>query len=88
MGVSISYDRVLDIEDKIAAAVCEQCEENGVVSPACFKKGLFTVGAIDNLDYNPSSTTSQSSFHGTGISLFQLPTKDNPGTDRPIRALP
>ena len=49
---------------------------------------MFTVGAIDNLDYNPSSTTSQSSFHGTGISLFQFPTKDNPGTDRPIRALP
>ena len=88
MGVSISYDRVLDIEERIATAVCEQCEEDGVVSPACLKKGLFTVGAIDNLDYNPSSTTSQSSFHGTGISLFQFPTKDNPGIDRPTRALP
>ena len=41
MGVSISYDRVLGIEDKIAAAVCEQCEENGVLSPACLKKELF-----------------------------------------------
>ena len=31
---------------------------------------LFTVGALDNLDHNPSSTTSQSSFHGTGIGMF------------------
>ena len=77
MGISISYDRVLDLEDKIASSVCEQCEEDGVVSPICLKKGLFTVGAINNLDYNPTSTTSQSSFHGTGISLFQFPTKDN-----------
>ena len=30
------------------------------------RKGLFTVGALDNLDHNPSATTSQSSFHGTG----------------------
>ena len=88
MGISISYDRVLDLEDRIATSVCEQYEEDGVVSPACLKKGLFTVGAIDNLDYNPSSTTSQSSFHGTGISLFQFPTKDNPGIDRPPTALP
>jgi len=40
------------------------------------------------LNYNPSSTTSQSSFHGTGISLFQFPTKDNPGTKRPHKPLP
>ena len=85
MGISISYDRVLDLEDRIAASVCEQCGKDGVVSPICLKKQLFTVGAIDNLDYNPSSTTSQSSFHGTGISLIQFPTKDNPGIDRPLK---
>ncbi len=36
-------------------------------------KGLFTVGALDNIDHNQSSTTAVSSFHGTGISLFQFP---------------
>ena len=41
MGVSISYDRVLDIEDKIAAAVCEQCEENGVVFLPVSRKGCL-----------------------------------------------
>ena len=44
------------------------------------------IGALDNLDHNPSSTTAASSFHGTGISLFQLPTAGNHGEPRdPIR---
>ena len=47
--------------------------------PAQLKKGLFTVGALDNLDHNPSSTTTVGSFHGTGISLFQFPTLSNLG---------
>ena len=36
-------------------------------------------GALDNLDHNPSSTTAQGSFHGTGISVFQFPTETNHG---------
>jgi len=83
MGICISYDRVLEIESMIAAAVSEQYEEEGVVAPACLRKGLFTVGALDNLDHNPSSTTAVKSFHGTGISLFQFPTCENPGENRP-----
>ena len=63
-------------------SIGEQCEEDGVVSPTCLKKESFSVGAIDNLDYNPSSTTFQSSFHGTGINLNHFPTKDDPGIDR------
>ena len=43
--------------------------------PAFEKLGIFTKEALDNLDHYPSSTTSTSSFHGTGISLFQLPTE-------------
>ena len=40
------------------------------------------------LDHNPSATTSLSSFHGTGISLFQSPTKVNPGEARPPVTIP
>ena len=57
MGLSISYDRVMELEDWLATSVCEPFEEDVVVYPACLKKGLFTVGALDNLDHNPSSTT-------------------------------
>jgi len=44
---------------------------------------VFTVGALDNLDHNPSSSAAVDAFHGTGISLFQFPTKADPGEDRP-----
>jgi len=47
------------------------------------------VGALDNVDHNPSSTTSVSSFHGTGISIFQFPTERVPGESRsPIKVSP
>ena len=52
------------------------------MAPVGLRKGLFTVGALDNIDHNPSSTTAASSFNGTGISLFQFPTKTNPGEVR------
>ena len=88
MGISISYDRVMELEDLIATAVCKRFIEDGVVSPACLRKGLFTVGALDNLGHNPSSTTSLTSFHGTGISLFQFPTRSDPGESRPPILIP
>ena len=69
IGVCVSYDRVLELEDWIASSVCERFEEDGVVTPACLRKRLFTVGALDNLDHNPSSTTAVDAFHGTAISL-------------------
>lgn len=65
LGISISYDRVLEIEDDIASGVIAQFEEEGVVAPICQRKGLFTVGALDNIDHNPSSTTAMNAFHGT-----------------------
>ena len=58
------------------------------MAPACLQKGLLTIGALDNLDHNPSSTTAVNAFHGTGISLFQFPTRDNPGEGRPPLTAP
>jgi hypothetical protein len=78
----------MELEDFIASAVCERFEEDGVVSPACLPKNLFTVWALGNLDHNPSSTTAVTSFHGTGISLFQSPTKTNPGESRQPITIP
>ena len=70
LGLSVSYDRLLKIENQLANAVCEDFQEKGVVVPARLRRGLFTVGALDHLDYNPSSTTAMGLFHGTGISFF------------------
>jgi hypothetical protein len=45
---------------------------------------VFTTAAVDNIDHNPSSTTSKSSFHGTGISIFQHPADENDGVERDV----
>ena len=61
----------------------------GTVKRATKKCNLFCkIGALDNLDHNPSSTTSQSSFHGTGISMFQFPSPNKPGECRPPFTVP
>ena len=72
MGLSISYDRIRQLEDQLAVSACERFKDDDVVIPACLRKGLFTVGALDNLNHNPTSTTSSDLFYGTGISLFQI----------------
>ena len=48
MGICISYDRVMEIEDWIVTSTCERFKEDWFVSPACLWKDLFTVGALDN----------------------------------------
>lgn len=40
------------------------------------------MGALDTTDHNPSATTAQGSFHGTGISIFQFLTVSNTGIIR------
>ena len=88
MGISVSYQRIVELEDMLATSISERFEMDGCVAPACLRKGVFTVGALDNIDHNPTSTTAASSFHGTGISVFQLPTENNNGEERPPVTLP
>lgn len=88
LGLSVSYQRIIDLEEKLATAVSERFEEDECVVPASLRKGLFTIGALDNLDPNPSSTTASSTFHGTAISVFQLPQENNPGYARPPLVFP
>ncbi|CAG9762637.1 unnamed protein product [Ceutorhynchus assimilis] len=82
LGISISSNRVMEITAQFSHVVVGRAEEEGVVCPSSLKKGLFTVAAIDNIDHNPSSTTSAGSFHGTGIFVFQLPFKEEEATIR------
>ena len=70
---------MLELEDQLAGSVSMHFEKQGIVCPPNLRKGLFTVGALDNLDHNPSSTTSQNSFHGTAVSVFQFPSVSNSG---------
>ena len=80
----MSYDRILELENQIATSLCNSINVIGLVCPHQLHHSLFTIGALDNLDHNPSSTTSKDSFHGTGISFFQFPTTCNEGTFQAI----
>eukprot|EP00112_Aurelia_sp_Birch-Aquarium-sp1_P002706 Seg1300.8 transcript_id=Seg1300.8/GoldUCD/mRNA.D3Y31 product="hypothetical protein" protein_id=Seg1300.8/GoldUCD/D3Y31 len=73
LGLSISYSGVLQISIDLGNAVCEHFNENGVICPPQLKQSLFTTAAVDNIDHNPSSTTSVDSVHGTAFSLSQHP---------------
>ena len=55
--------------------------EEGVVCPPVLRKGLFTTEVMDNIDHNLTATTATTSFHGTSISVFQHPAKDNHGQE-------
>ena len=52
LGLSVSYDRILTLESQLATAVCMDFEEKGVVVPAQLRRGLFTIGALVNIDHN------------------------------------
>ena len=70
-GLSVSYNRVLEIQDSIGRQLSEKYEREQIVCPHPLQKDHFTLGAIDNIDHVPSSSTATSSFHGTSISIFQ-----------------
>ena len=87
LGLCISYDRVLNISTELGDKICYHYEREKAVCPPQLKGGLFTTAAVDNIDHNPSSTTSRDSFHGTGISLFQHPDESCSGIQRAVIAI-
>lgn len=76
-GLCISYDRVLSISTNLRNVVCDHYHQANVVCPLNLRMSLFTTAAVDDIDHNPTST-----FHGTGISMFQHPPTEHPGVVR------
>ena len=87
-GLSVSYDRVLQLSTDEANRVIDMYEREGIVRPSTLRDNLFTTGNLDNIDHNPSSTSSLDSFHGTAISITQHITNDNPGVVRVCQTIP
>ena len=84
----MSYDRILQVENHLATGVCQHIAEIGLVCPSQLRHELFTIGALDNLDHNPSSTTATDSFYGTGISLFQFSSSSGDYQNQNVIQLP
>ena len=53
-----------------------------MVCPPSLQRNLFTVAAVDNVDHNLSSSTAQSSFHGTAVSLVQFSCSDGSASEQ------
>ena len=79
-GLSISYDKVLQLSSDLANSVIARYEDEGVVCTTPLRTGVYTTGNLDNIDHNPSSTSASDAFHGTAISLTQHVTASCPGT--------
>ena len=75
-GLSINYQRVMEIQEDITQYLCTKYNREALVCPPQLKQGLFTITSIDNIDHIPSSATASSSFHGTTISVFQNVTSE------------
>ena len=71
LGLCAKYKRIIDIKEKITKQLCQQYHAEGVICPPSLEKGIFALAAIDNLDHNPLSSTANTAFYGTSISLFQ-----------------
>ena len=67
LGISISYETVIQTEKDTAYSLCAQSQANDIVCPSHLRMGLF-IGAMDNIAHDPSSKTAQSSIHA-GVSL-------------------
>ena len=75
-GLSINYQRVMEIQEDITQYLCTKYNREALVCPPQLKQGLFTITSINNIDHIPSSATASSSFHGTTISVFQNVTSE------------
>ena len=72
LGLSVSYTRAIQVDKMLAHNVCEQFKSDGFVCPAALRPGLYTVGAMDNIDHNRTSTSADGSLHGTAISIMPV----------------
>ena len=82
LGLCVSYDRLMNISTDLGNTVCKRYHSEQVVCPPQLKSGVFTCGAVDNIDHNPSAMMAKDAFHGTAISLMQFPTAEMQGEDR------
>ena len=63
LGLSISYDRMLQLSAQMGNNVCRQFHRELVVCPPKMRGEAFTTVAVDKICHNPSATASKDSFH-------------------------
>ena len=85
LGLSVSYDRAMDVKRGIARAVCKCHADDGVITvvlPTNLRCNVFTTYDVDNLDSHNNGNYSQDEFHGTALSAPNHLSRDNQGEQR------
>ena len=82
LAMCVSYDRLLQITADMAEGICTRFEADNVVCRTKIRHRLFTTGAVDNVDHNPTSATARDSFHSTSISIIQHLSHESTGITR------
>ena len=85
-GLAVFSTRVKEISSGLGHLVTQRAAEEGFLIPGDLQLYIFTALALDNIDHNPTSSTAVGSFHGTGMSVFQLKSTESEGQQRQIRA--
>ena len=81
VGLSVSYDRVLELIKIFYEELWRSFIEHSCFFPHIVKKFLFTIWLKDNIDVNPTANFSKSSYHGTSSSIVQFRSTKNDGED-------
>ena len=82
LGMSVSYDRVMDVRMGFAQAVSKRWAEDGVVVPSNAKRKVLVTNAADNLD-----EPRHFEYHGTAITLTSHVSDNNMREDPPPLSL-
>ena len=77
----MSYDQILEFTKNLSDVQIKNYELTGVFTPSPLRKDIFTVVAKDNIDFNPTLSTAAKHFHGTSMTVMQLPSIDNVGNE-------
>ena len=81
-GICTRYDSMMQISTAVGNEAIDQFVKEKLVCPTEMKKDVFTTGALDNIDHNPTSNRAKGSFHGTAMSLTNHISYETSGTIR------
>ena len=78
-GISISYNRLLDITRDLANQILHKYERDRVFIPYNLKKNICIIITKENIGHNARLTTSIKNYHGASFSFFQFLSVTFPG---------
>ena len=70
-GLSVEYNRLLQVESQIEASVVERIErDDGLFLPPHLAKGRHNFFAIDNVDFAEDAYDGRSTLHRTSMAIY------------------